>query len=389
MVSRDKPPLVQRFTNVHLENWRNFRSVDVGLTRRVFLAGANASGKSNFLDVFRFLQGLVSVGGGFQAAIRKRGGISRLGCLVAKKNPEILIHVKTANKTSKGQWEYELQFTQNNRRKMPIIWSERVIRNGEQILNRPLDSDIADPERMTQTYLEQVNVNREYRALADFFRSIRYLHIIPEIVREPDRSGGRRNDPYGGDFLDQVAKTPPAIRKQHLTKIREALSVAIPQLKALEFWRDARGVPHLRGNYKHWKPIGVWQTEEQFSNGTLRLIGLLWAILDGNGPLILEEPELSLHSDVARHLPQMFAKVQQRTGRQFLISTHSNELLQDEGIGLNELLLLEPTPRGTTIRQAGDFAGIQAMIKGGTSLAEAALPRTRPPNAQQLALFGE
>jgi len=70
-----------RFTYLRLENWRNFAEADVDLQRRVFLVGPNASGKSNFLDAFRFLYDIVSVGGGFQEAVRKRGGVSSIRCL--------------------------------------------------------------------------------------------------------------------------------------------------------------------------------------------------------------------------------------------------------------------------------------------------------------------
>lgn len=47
-----------RFGHLHLENWRNFIGVDVKLQERAFLIGPNAYGKSNFLDVFRFLNDL-------------------------------------------------------------------------------------------------------------------------------------------------------------------------------------------------------------------------------------------------------------------------------------------------------------------------------------------
>lgn len=36
-----------RFTRLELQNWRNFKKVDVPLGDRVFVFGANASGKSN------------------------------------------------------------------------------------------------------------------------------------------------------------------------------------------------------------------------------------------------------------------------------------------------------------------------------------------------------
>jgi hypothetical protein len=237
--------------------------------------------------------------------------------------------------------------------------------------------------------LEQVNVNQAFREVADFLASVRYLHIVPQLVREPDRSVGRRNDPFGGDFLEQLARTPEKTRNAWLRRIRDALRVAVPQLNELELWRDVRGTPHLRGKYEHWRPQGAWQTEEHFSDGTLRLMGLLWATLAGAGPLLLEEPELSLHPDVVRFIPQMFARIQRRTGRQILISTHSMDLLRDDGIGLDEVLLLEPGTEGTSIAPAGNVREIRDLLQGGLNLAEAVMPRKRPERAQQLTLFGD
>jgi hypothetical protein len=46
-------------------------------------------------------------------------------------------------------------------------------------------------------YLELVNVNEAFRAVFDFLGSVQYLHIVPQLVREPDRSVGRTNDPFG------------------------------------------------------------------------------------------------------------------------------------------------------------------------------------------------
>lgn len=377
-----------RVTHIHLENWRNFTAVNVDLQRRVFLVGPNASGKSNFLDAVRFLHDVVSVGGGFREAVRRRGGVSRLRCLAARRYSDIVVRVQIGGDEGTSPWEYELRFSQDNLLR-PVLKRERVARNGAEILSRPNEEDEKDLERLTQTYLEQVNVNRDFREVATFLASVHYLHIVPQLVREPDRSVGRRNDPFGGDFLEQIARTPEKTQKARLRRIREALKVAVPQLSELELYRDARGTPHLRGKYEHWRPQGAWQTEEDFSDGTLRLMGLLWAALDGTGPLLLEEPELSLHPDVVRFIPQMFARLQSRSGRQVIVSTHSSELLRDDGIGLDEVLLLLPGPQGTTVRPAGAFAEVEVLLKGGISLAEAVIPHTRPEKAHQLSLFGD
>jgi predicted ATPase len=377
-----------RFSSIRLENWRNFVRIDTGLQRRVFLVGPNASGKSNFLDVFRFLHDIVSVGGGLEEAVRRRGGISRLRSLAARNPSDVVIHVRLGSDENDGVWGYELRITQDKRQR-PIIKKEHVRKDGSDIVVRPDDKDRDDPERLTQTYLQQVNVNREFRVVADFFSSVRYLHIVPQLVREPDRSVGRRNDPFGGDFLKQVASTPDKTQRARLRRIRDALKVAVPQLRELELWRDSRGTPHLRGRYEHWRPQGAWQTEDQFSDGTLRLLGLLWVVLEGAGPLLLEEPELSLHPEVVRFLPQMFARMQRRSGRQVMVSTHSTDLLRDEGIGLDEVLLLMPGSEGTSVQSAREFRDVEELLKGGASLADAVMPRTRPREVEQLMLFGD
>ena len=378
-----------RFTRLYIENWRNFSKIDVDLQRRVFLVGPNASGKSNLLDIFRFLHDLVSVGGGFQQAVQqKRGGVSHLRCLAARRYSDIAIRVNFGRNGLEREWEYEIKFSQDNLQR-PILKSEIVKHYDKPVLSRPLQEDEADPARLTQTFLEQVNVNREFREVVEFFGTVRYLHVVPQLVREPDRSVGKHNDPYGGDFLEQIAKTPEKTKRARLQRIAEALSFAVPQLKELELQKDSRGVPHLRGRYEHWRPTGAWQSEAEFSDGTLRLMGLLWALLEGSGPLLLEEPELSLHPEVIRFIPQVFARVQARTGRQVVVSTHSPELLQDDSIAIDEVLLLSPGDEGTTVKPASEFTDIESLLGSGLSLPEAILPRTRPRRASQLTLFGE
>jgi predicted ATPase len=378
------------FTKLRLANWRNFASVDVRLQSRVFVIGPNAAGKSNLLDAFRFLHDLVALGGGFEEAITRRGGVSKLRSLAARRYPDVVVGVALGDPDQEQpEWEYEIAFTQDNRQR-PVIKRERVRNNGQLILHRPNSEDTSDEERLHQSYIEQVNVNREFRPLADFLRTVRYVHLVPQLVRETERYVGKGQDPFGSDFLEQIAVVPEKTRSSRLRKIGAALKVAVPQLQDLEFYRDpANGTPHLRGKYEHWRPLGAWQTEGQFSDGTLRLLGLLWAVLDRSGPLLLEEPELNLHPEVVRYLPQMFATMQRKAGRQVIISTHSADLLRDEGIGLDEVLLLKPQDEGTAVEVANNIQDAEKLVEGGIPLPDVLLPATRPPRARQLALFGE
>jgi predicted ATPase len=82
------------FARLKLKNWRNFVSVNLKLGERLFITGPNASGKSNLLDVFRFLRDIAKTGGGLQQAIRERGDLSKIRCLAARRYPNIEIEVE-------------------------------------------------------------------------------------------------------------------------------------------------------------------------------------------------------------------------------------------------------------------------------------------------------
>jgi len=382
-----------RFSHIWLENWRNFGHVDVALQNRAFLVGPNASGKSNFLDAFRFLRDVVTSGSGFQKAVRDRGGVSRVRNLAARRYPDIVVQV-ALQEGEEVAWRYRIAFAQDNadedNQGQPVLKEEKVWRGDNLILDRPNEEDRADEARLRQTYLEQTIANREFREIADFFATIHYYHIVPQLVRDPERSIGRRADPYGGDFLEQIAGTQKPTQEARLRRILAALKVAIPQLSELKLEKDERGVPHLYGNYEHWRPIGAWQTEADFSDGTLRLMGLLWALLDGTGPLLLEEPELSLHPEIVRHIPQMMLRVQRgREGaiRQVLLSTHSSDLLRDEGIAADEVLLFIPAQEGSDVKVVADIDEVRQLLEAGLTAAEAVIPRTQPVNAVQFSLL--
>src|SRR5690606_40368626 len=112
------------------------------------------------------------------------------------------------------------------------------------------------------------------------------------------------------------------------------LALAVPQFKELRFTKDDSGHPHLEALYTHYRPNAGWQSEEHFSDGTLRLLGLLWSLLDGSSMLLLEEPEISLNDAVVRQIPLIIQRLQRnkKQKRQVLISTHSDALLSNPGI---------------------------------------------------------
>jgi predicted ATPase len=377
-------------SRLSLKNWRNFRAVDLRLSDRVFVIGPNASGKSNLLDSLRFLRDISKAGGGLQRAISQRGGLSKIRCLAARREPDVELELEIANGGDVATWKYAIGITQQVRGyRQPILRYERAWSDEKQILDRPDPQDRADEERLTQTHLEQISANAGFREVARFFESIRYLHLVPQLLRHPESFQGASvpEDPYGRNFLEMVAKTPEKTRRSRLRKIEAALREAVPNLKDLIDTKDEAGVPHLEAVYEHWRPNAGRQREDQFSDGTIRMIGLFWSLLEGDSPLLLEEPELSLHAEIIRRLPGLIFRLQRKRKRQIFISTHSWDLLSQKGIGGEEVIMLEPGQEGTEARLASGDSEVRHLLEGGLSIADAALPRTGPPGLGQLALF--
>ena len=173
-----------RFTKLVLQSWRNFLRVDVALRERMFVVGPDASGKSNLLDAFRFLRDIAEPRGGFQQALQVRSGVSRLRSLHARRYPDVIVDV--ALHLDGTSWRYRLAFGQDNVRR-PVVKEEQVWKNDNLLLERPDAEDKGDPGRLRQTHLEQVNANRAFREVAAFFGQVRYLHIVPQLIRDPER----------------------------------------------------------------------------------------------------------------------------------------------------------------------------------------------------------
>ncbi|MFI5399517.1 MAG: AAA family ATPase [SAR324 cluster bacterium] len=381
-------------SRLKLKNWKNFRDVEVTLRDRVFVVGPNASGKSNLLDVFRFLRDLAKpAGGGLQQAVNQRGGVTKLRCLAARSDPEILVEVDLAEDASEPpKWTYTLGFKSEGTGKRRVFVSqERVLQNssGKGNLSRPDLYDKKDKELLTQTHLEQIKTNVNFREVAKFFAKTTYLHLVPQILRHPDQLAANKleDDPFGQAFLDRIARTTERVRDARLKRIEKALRVCVPQMRNLRF-EEERGRPHLQALYKHWRPDAGWQSEDQFSDGTLRLLGIMWMLLDGDTTLLLEEPELSLDEQIVTQIPALISEMQRiaKHRRQIFITTHSKSMLSDSGIDASEVLYLEPDMNGTKIPQPSKIE--LQMMESGLSAADVFMSKSRPQSARsQLSLL--
>jgi predicted ATPase len=381
------------FTRLKLKNWRNFVDVDLPIGERLFITGPNASGKSNLLDVFRFLRDIAKDGGGLQQAVKERGGLSKIRCLAARRYPDVEIEVTLSEPTALGRemWRYAIGLRQEVRgARRLLLRYERVWKDDHLILERPETEDESDDQRLKETHLEHIGSNKSFRVVAETFQKTLYLHLVPQLLKYPGLANPETatEDPFGLKLLEHIVGTPEKTRRARLRKIEVALKAAVPELEKLEDVRDERGKPHLEAHYRHWRPHGGRQREDQFSDGTLRLIGLLWSLLEGESLLLLEEPELSLHSKIVSKLPALIWRLQRLHRRQVILSSHSSELFSDRGIRLSEVALLRPQgSEGTVVELAEKRKDIRLLLEQGMTVGDAVLPMTAPRGSGQLEMF--
>lgn len=380
-------------SNIRLKNWRNFQSLDLPLRDVSYVLGPNAAGKSNLLDALRFLRDVSKTkGGGLQAAIAERGGISKVRCLHARRDTEVEIDIELSQELDQlvPSWRYVLAFKPEGKGAQRLLVSrEQVWKEGKQILNRPDKQDSGDTLLLTQTHLEQIQTNIKFREVSDFLSDITYLHLVPQLLRFGEKMGGHRlmDDPFGQGFLERLAKTTEKTRTSRLGKISKALKLAVPQFEDLRFVKDDMGHPHLEARYAHHRPNAGWQSEEHFSDGTLRLFGLLWALLEGSSMLLLEEPEISLNDAIVKEIPLIVDRLQRdrKSKRQVVLTTHSDALLSNPGIDERGVVILQTGKQGTTGRTVD--ASEREALGAGLSVAEVVLPKTRPEKVSQLGFW--
>ena len=85
-------------------------------------------------------------------------------------------------------------------------------------------------------------------------------------------------------------------------------------------------------------------------------------------------------------LATLMARMNRKSGRQVLVTTHSAALLGDKGIDLAEVYLLVPGEEGTVVLCAADLDDVRSLVEGDLTPGEAVMPRAAPKDVHQLSL---
>lgn len=374
-----------KFTHLKLLNWKNFQRVDTTVVDRMLVYGLNASGKSNFLDAFRFLRDVARQGGGLENAVRTRGGYSKIRSLHAHGGGNVCLEVQLSGDEN-AIWQYHLEFKGPPRGNQGIqaIVTKEWVKHNDVTFERDVAAESADTRQ--ETLLQQGLAGEHFGEVRRALGQIRYLHLVPQLLKHPAAFDGPDlpDDPFGKGFLEAIAKTGSREREKRINAISKAMSGAIPSLEALQYKPDL-GKPHLIAKFRHWRGVDAEQNETQFSDGTLRLIGLLWSMLSIDGLLLLEEPELSLNSEIVKQIPGMISYVHdRRMNTQVILTTHTLDMVDDEGIALEETFQVVPGDKGSTLESMAHDKPSVDLFKNKLPLRQIVHSRVRAVSPSQL-----
>ena len=319
-------------TSIRLVNFKNFADETLRVGPFTVIVGANASGKSNIRDAFRFLHGigrgytLAEIFGGKREAgwepirgamneiirfgqssfsveveMNVESGLVNL-CFVievgvdSKNSSGFQLTTETLRVVYKHGSEYDVYSPDPNQSDAAhLLFRPYVKDQKERGLLRPFRA------RRDQPALIQLGEHERFgpghhghlrKQVGDIFANMRFLELSPERMREPAFPGASVLGDSGENLataLQDICFDPK--RKEILADwLRELTPMDV---KDFEFPRDPSGRVHLMLCEANGRKVSAYSA----SDGTLRFLGVLAALL-GDGPerlYFFEELDTGIH----------------------------------------------------------------------------------------------
>jgi predicted ATPase len=358
-----------------VSNYRSLgRDVTITLGPLTVLVGPNGSGKSNVVDALHFVADCMSMGLG--GAINDRNGIE--SCRRWNRSHgghPYNVSFRLELMLPRGPATYEFELTGSNVAEYCIKSERAVVHDGqEHVLSVNAGKLITSPDGLVPAVDDQnlvlplVGGDLRFRPLFQALRSIAVYSIYPDTLRRPHHySATKPMAKHGDNWVSILKDQPESTWKMDLVA---ALNKLTGDIEDIEIKR-AGGLLVIRFRRtieKKSSTAGKWFEAYQESDGTLRVAGIITALLQQPPvPVIaIEEPELTVHPGAIR-LVADFLKQASRTS-QVLVTTHSPELLDCVDASAIRVVTRSPE-RGTAVSHMGASQG-EAVRRGLMSLGE-------------------
>ena len=345
-------------TSLRLVNFKNFADETLRVGPFTVIVGANASGKSNIRDAFRFLHGigrgytLAEILGGKYgpggqsewAGIRGAPNeVARFQKAYPYELSTFTVHLKLNLREQTTSYLIEVGFNPNIGF---VVLREELKAESSTIYVTVDNSTFKDPKREQYHWVWRANppsagqpvggVSRFQPVLTQVFPdgllgdllstlgNMRFLELSPERMREPSVPGATTMGDSGQN-LPSVLESVCADLQRKTTLMSWLQELTPMDVSGFEFPRDPSGRVHLRIVEQNGRSISAYSA----SDGTLRFIAMLTGLLGRNpaGVYFFEEIDNGIHPNRLWLLLDLIEKQTVKKGIQIITTTHSPDLL--------------------------------------------------------------
>lgn len=404
-------------TKIKLSNFKSFKNLDVELGKFNVLIGANASGKSSFIQVLKFLRDMTNIG--LDNAISMQGGIEYLRNINIGQSEELLLEVTTnkkfirhlrARKEINGIKIYETSYKitikfRNEGLGFEIV-EDKITQKGEFVL---LERDINSKDKknfkvkklLGKGKITVSSIKGKIKVNFNGFpceMQLKEEDLIPQILKEEVLRDDKEPErlllqnlnffmpPIFNNFsiYDIDPKLPkratPTTGKAELEEDGSNLAIALKNIienedkkrKLSNLVRDVlpfvedMDVEKLPDKSLQFKLREIYSKNQYLpasllSDGTIGITALIIALYFDRKPLIIiEEPERNIHPYLISRLINMMKEVSEE--KQIIITTHNPEVIKHAG--LENIYLVSRNKEGfSTISKPSEKEEIKIFLE--------------------------
>ncbi|MBQ4262926.1 MAG: AAA family ATPase [Bacilli bacterium] len=377
-----------KITKIRVENFKSYKKMNLDVDNLNFIIGGNASGKSNFVNILKFINDIVEYG--IEDAISLQGGLKFLFNSNSRKDSNLIINVEfdLVNDLKNclkyfpiekkiympSYLDYTLKikpnlkgdgykiteekaiitfekYEKNNKEKVGEIdikivkdSNGKVINNFEK--NKYDDSDEFITLKYMKTFILDrygLIINNFFSALSMFYRyneKIKIYNFDVNSLKSPSSIVARNElEEDGSNLVNIIQKLLK--NKTQKEKLNKLIKIALP------FVEDIKVESNV--NKSLFFKVQESYNKNEFpsymlSDGTVNILALIVALYfqSNNDIIILEEPERNIHPKLLGTVVSLLEEVS--ATKQIFVTTHNAYIIKEADI--NDIFLVSRNEKG-------------------------------------------
>lgn len=306
-----------------IRNFKSIREQTLALGPLNVFVGGNGAGKSNLIEVFRFLREIVSQN--LAAYTAKKGGADTLLHFGRKRSPEMAFDLEFGDREASNRYFFKLQGTVDD----TLVIAGELVSVHDQVTEQCSYFSTSYPFSSESGLKRMSDDARAQEVLRDLENCwVYHFHDTSDTAAVKGAS-----DVEDNRVLRPQAENLAAFlywmqqkRPDHFTNVQDTLRQVAP------FFEEFRLAPSKLNESKirlEWKEKGsdAYFNASSLSDGTLRFLCLITLLLQPELPtiILLDEPELGLHPAAVTLLADLLASASTRA--QIIAATQSVTLI--------------------------------------------------------------